>query len=125
MFDVVPTKVKYIGATPGADGNTYVLFNSFVSQIGSGGLAMHGIRKVVLDLDCNNAGTLKEYKSQDGSTWTQINQEAIAAPAATAGVKRDYPVGAAEYWKLEWVNGGVAQNPWDVDILLETQRAMA
>lgn len=117
--------IKYIGATPGADPNTYTLFNTVTSQMGQRALGIHGIRKLFLSLKGNNAGTLKWYTSSDrGLNWVQLGQEAVAALAASASIQRDYPVEAEPDFKLDWVNGGAAQNPWIINMALDSQRAM-
>jgi hypothetical protein len=118
-------RVKYTGTTPGADTNTYTLFTTVNGEIGQGFFQHADIHKVHLLLKCNNAGTLKSYESTDrGVNWRQIGQEAIAAPAATADVERDFIVEALLDFKLEWVNGNVAQNPWDPNVALISDRAM-
>lgn len=122
-------RVKYTGSTPGADANTYTLFTTVTgtapnSEIGQDFFAIAGIRKFHLLLKFSQAGTLKWYESTDrGVNWRQIGQEAVAAPAATADIERDYIVEALRDFKIEWVNGGVAQSPWDPLMALDSQRA--
>lgn len=121
-------RVKYTGSTPGADSNTYNLYTTVDSplQTPQNFFALLGIHKVVLDLKANQAGTLKWYKSPDrGVTWNQIGQESVAALASTVGLVRDYVVSGLQDFKLDWVNSGSAQNPWEVDITLSSQRALA
>src|SRR4051812_48501773 len=107
-------QVKYIGATPGVDSNVYVLFSSVLSELGGRAMAASCSHKVNLDLLAQNIGTLKWYKSQDrGVTWNQIGSESIT-PVANTSVQRDYIIEALADFKLEWTNGGSAQNPWVV-----------
>ena len=117
-------RAKYTGSTPGADANTYTLFTTVDGEIGKGFFQHADIHKVSLLLKFSQAGTLKWYESTDrGVNWRQIGQEAIAAPAATADIERDYLVEALLDFKLDWVNGGAAQNPWDPNIALVDDRA--
>jgi hypothetical protein len=125
--------LKYAGATPGADANTYVLFatilpaaptNAMNANWMESAFALLGARKFCLLLDHVQAGTLNAYQSRDrGATWQQIDSQAIAAPAATSSTVVDFVVEGLRDWKLEWVNGGVAQNPWQVNMSLSEQRA--
>jgi hypothetical protein len=119
---------KYTGTTPGADANTYVLLAT-TQATGNAGwpecyFALAGVKKVTLVIKHNNAGTLKVYESTDrGTNWRQIDSITVAAPAATAATPYDFVVEGMRDWKLEWVNGGAAQSPWDVLLSLSEQRA--
>lgn len=125
--------IKYQGITPGANGNTTVLFATVLpaaptdvqnAQWMENAFALFGMRKFSLLLKCNQAGTLNAYESRNrGVTWSQIDSVAVAAPAATASFVADFVVESLRDWKLEWVNGGVAQNPWDVNMSMSDQRA--
>lgn len=126
--------LKYQGITPGANGNTTILFTTTLSgstdvqnaQLPECYFALSGTRKFSLDLKHNQAGTLNAYKSNDrGATWRQVKTEAIAAPAATDGTLREWLVEGVRDFKLEWVNGGSAQNPWVVDMSLSDQRTIS
>lgn len=109
------------GGTPGADANTYKLFDSIVC-FGTGtagdarnaGLAAHDINRIEFSVKNSQAGTLNASYSQDkGTTWTVYDTRAVAAAAAnTISGPFDYLVDFAPDWKLEWVNGGSAQGTW-------------
>jgi hypothetical protein len=117
------TRAKYIGTTPGADSNTYNIFNTTVAFSGANFLSMLGISKIRVDIDHDNAGTFKWYKSEDrGTNWRQIDQEAVSAPASTETTGREFLVEGYMDWKLDWVNGGSAQDPWEVDIAFIEER---
>lgn len=126
-------RFSYQGAIPGADASTYVLFATVgpvakarTGYLGANYFAQNGVRKFCLDLDHNQAGTLNAYKSSDeGATWRQVYTEAITAPPATGVTQREWLVEGVQDWKLEWVNGGVAQNPWVADMSFSTERANA
>lgn len=127
--------VNYIGTTPGADSNTYNIFSTIVSQLPCKGLAMLGLKRLVVDMKfAGGNGTLKWYKCADGSgssnvtrgtNWKQIGEAAIAAPAANATVVRDFLVEEYNDFKLDWVNGGSAQTTWELSIALTDDRALA
>lgn len=123
------TRVKYTGATPGADANTYVLYSSVVAWPTSRNmLAMHGIKRYVLHLTLDQSGTLNWYNSDDGGTnWNLIGSEAITVAAAgtTEGNWQDVLIEGFQDFKMEWVNGGAAQTPFIADQSLDTERSDA
>lgn len=115
-------RVTYSGATPGGDANTYNLYTS-INDGGANGFALKGVHKFILDLKNSQAGTLKAYKSADrGVNWNQIYQSSVAAAAATGTNQFEFVVEPFADWKLDWVNGGVAQATWFVDMALSDQR---
>lgn len=125
--------IKYRGTTPGADANTYVIFattlpaaptNAMDAEWSESSPAGMGFRKVALTVKCNNAGTLNLYESTDrGANWRQIDTVAVAAPAASAAFLCDFLVEGLRDFKIEWVNGGAAQSPFDVLLAFSEQRA--
>ncbi len=134
------SQIVWQGTTPGADGNTYVLWatcnpgNTQTDRViqnanRDGACPAHffanaGVRKFVLDLKNSQAGTLNEYYSPDrGTTWLQISSNAIAIPAAGFDTAREFLVESYADWKLEWVNGGAAQATWSPQMSLTDQRA--
>lgn len=119
------SRIKYTGSTPGADTDTYNLYDSTENGV-EGLFALAGLKKFVVDIKHDTAGTLKWYKSNDkGVSWEQIGEEAIGIPAATATTYKEYTVEPYLHWKIDWVNGGSAQSPWDVDMALHGERAAA
>lgn len=120
--------VSYTGSTPGNDSNTYNLFSTLAGSSNDrwpkNAFALMGVKKLTLVLKCNQAGTLKAYESTDrGTNWRQIDEIAVAAPAANASYATDYSVEGLADFKLDWVNGGTIQSPWDVSMSLSEQRA--
>lgn len=107
--------------TPGADTNTYKIFSTVdVGSTNNGALQRAGIRRMIVDMAHSDDGTLNEYKSQDrGVTWDLVSTEVVTAGATTTF--REYDISAYQDWKLEWVNGNVAQNPWRIDIAGDTE----
>jgi hypothetical protein len=99
---------------PGANSNTYPLFNSATWGIGAGVLPLWGNR-LLFSLTNSQAGTLKAYRSIDkGTTWEQIGGDlAVAANSSTdISGPYDFLIDAHPDVKLDWVNGGVAQATW-------------
>lgn len=89
-------------------------------------IAMHGIKRFVLDLEHSHACTLNWYRSADrGTNWIQLGTEILAAPAASSTTIRDFLVEGYPDWKLELVNGGTAQSPFDVNMVLTDERGIA
>lgn len=115
-------QVKVIAATPGADANTYNMFDSTVTfGTGTAGdirnqtLISHCISRITFSVENSAAGTLKSYFSHNkGTTWTQFAGDiAVAAPAAgDISGPYDYLVDTYPDVKIDWVNGSSAQDPW-------------
>lgn len=135
-------QINWQGTVPGADANTYVLFATAVPGTTQTDRVIQNAnrdgacparffanacaRKFVLDLKNSQAGTLNEYYSPDrGATWLQISTNPVAIPAAGFDTPREFLVEAYADWKLEWVNGGVAQATWSPQMALTGQRALA
>lgn len=118
-------KIRYTGSTPGADANTYTLFNSYTAGLPGHWPAMSGTFKIVIDIKHDQAGTLKWYKnmSDNDTGWVQMGQLSVTAPASTAGSQLEVFVEAERQVKVDWVNGGSAQSPFSVDIGLSSDRA--
>ncbi len=121
-------RLKYTGATPGADANTYSIFDTVTAFPGANYLPSLHMKRLMVSMAHNQAGTLNWYETQSrqstssGTTWTQIGTLAVAAPAANTADTFDFLVEEYQDFKLEWVNGGVAQNPWLVDVALTDER---
>lgn len=107
------SRIGVSGGTPGADGNTYVLFDS-TKHLSGASLNEMDINRIQLALNNSQAGTLNASFSTDkGTTWTQYSSTAVAIySTTTAPQPYDFSVDAYQDWKLEWVNGGVAQATW-------------
>lgn len=119
------TRIKYVAATPGADSNTYNLFDSTLTGI-QGFLPLSATARFLLTLVHDQSITLNWYVSSDkGANWTQIGTEVIAGLAANDVTSRDYLVEGMLDWKLDLVNGGSAQTTWNIDMSLTTQRVIA
>lgn len=106
------TRVKYTGAIPGADTNTYVLYDSSV-RVGD---AKSIVNRVSLVLLTTQAGTLRaQWREQGGTVWKPFAADvAVAAQSASlplgagGGIAHDYGVSHVDDFRLLWVHGGVA-----------------
>lgn len=126
-------QVKYQGLTPGADANTYVLFATTLPAAPTDpmnalwpqrGPALLDVAKFALIVKHNQAATLNIYESQDrGVNWRQIDTVPIVAPGATGSTSLEFLTESLWDFKVEWVNGGVAQATFDVSIALVSDRA--
>lgn len=126
--------IPYQGTVPDTETEVHVLFATVaVTGTGSswpdpgwgkGALPAFGYKRLLLDLKHDQAGTLNWYKSHDrGTTWLQIDTEAIADPASTDSTVRDFLIEEYPDFKLEWVQGDAAQTVFVPSIVLSPERA--
>jgi hypothetical protein len=115
MLDVC--RLKYTAGTP-TDSDTFSVFNTYSASLGGNFFSHAFTDKFEITIKNSHAGTLKEYRSDDGITWNQISETAVAAPAASGSNSYSYDVGQYKYWKLDWINGGTTQTTWTVDMVL-------
>ena len=130
-------KIGYTGSALPGNGETVVLVatartsGSDVGVLGPpGGIGnvfqLLGIRRIVVALRNDQAGTLKEYKSMDrGVTWLQISNTSVAAAAANSQNIYDFLVEPYSDWKVEWVNGAAPQTAFQPSIAGTGQRVIA
>jgi hypothetical protein len=117
---------KYSGGTPGADSSTYSVFNTVTAFPGARALQLAGIARITLAMTHSHDLTIKAYQSQNrGTTWDQIFEEAVTAPAATANTVRDFLTESYHDFKIEFVNGGSAQTTFYVDVSGHTSHSPA
>lgn len=126
MAHTSSTQIRYTGAVPGADSDTYVILDTSVTNSWPESFfAMHGIRKFQIDVKHDEAFTFNWYKSNDrGTSWEQMQTSAVPLPASTVTSTLEIEVSALRDFKLEVVNGGTAQLPWDVDMVLIDERSV-
>lgn len=129
------TIIRYTGATPGADANTYSFFDTVTAFPAPRYVGMHRMKRLQIGLSNSQAGTYNWYKSssrvtnpalantQDTTkvTWTQIGTLVVAASGATENTL-DLLIEEYDDFKLEFVNGGVAQATWVPNIALSGER---
>src|SRR6476646_1973567 len=90
-------KVKVIAATPGANSNTYNMFDSTVTFKSPGysnastTLMAHDISRLEFRLANDQAGTLKFYTSTDGGTnWDQTGGDITVAASTSTDINGPY-----------------------------------
>lgn len=117
--------IKYTGTAPGADANTYTIFNSTTAFNGAWQAQYAGMKRYIVDIKHSQSGTMNFYYSLNrGTSWNQVyTSGAIAAPAATSSTIRDFALEQYPDFKCEWVNGGSAQATWTVTQALTDERA--
>lgn len=119
-------RLAYIGTALPTGANTVNLYDSTVAWSGAGMASAVGYKRLVVDLKCDQNGTLKWYKSSNrGTNWVQIGQEAITAPSSTDTVVRDYLIEEYADFKLDWLNGGSNQGTFSPSIALTDSRNAA
>jgi len=120
------TQITYDGTVPGADANTYVLFSTVNAGMGAGMAQANGHKKLTLAISNPQVGTLNLYRGIRTATvaagWDQVSTTAVAAVAATTTNMYEFLIESFPHFKLEWVNGGVIQTGWVVDLALEDER---
>lgn len=124
-METVP--IQYQGGTPGADANTYKFFDSTVAFPAPWYCAMNRLKRLQVGLSNSQAGTYNWYKSNTRLTnpsatpvWTLIGTRAVvAAPPENTD---DFLIEEYADFKLEWVNGGVAQAIWVPNLALSGER---
>lgn len=126
--------VRYTGSTPGADTNTYPIFNSVTAFPGCYMAQNSGLKRLFVTIDHPEAATLKFYRCMDGigsstaargTTWVQVGGDFAIAAAATDVSTFDGLIEGFPDFKLELVNGGAAQTGMTVTIALTGERAAA
>jgi len=127
-------RVTYNGSTPGADANTYSIFNSVTAFPGASMATDLGYHRLFVTIDNPQSGTLKFYRCNDGlggsttargTNWVQVGGDFAATTSATDVTTFDGLFEGFADFKLEWVNGGSAQTGWTVTIALTGERAAA
>lgn len=127
-MDVDRIQVAVVASTPGADTNSYSMFDSTVtfaaptaSNSKSTTLASHGISRIEFTVKNSHAGTLKGYMSVDkGTNWDQVGGDIAVAAAAATDVSGPYDFLVDPYadFRILWVNGGSAQTTWRPSVSL-------
>jgi hypothetical protein len=131
-----PDSVAYVvqGGTPGADSNTYTLFDSTTAfqgtpsfSAGKGMIPTKEIARFIFNLNNSQTGTLKAFWSNDGgTTWNQYYSASVAAavsPVMNGPI--DFPVDGYRDWRLQWTNGGSAQGTWIAALSSTRNRSLA
>ena len=119
------TQVKMSTTLPTGSGVT-TLYDTYVG-LSTITLAVAGIARIVFAVKNDQAGTLKVYESDDGTTYRQIFGDiAVAAAAATdLNGPYDWFVEPYKYVRITWTNGGSNQTTWEAYMQLEPRRMAA
>jgi hypothetical protein len=105
--------ITYAGSAPGANSNTYTLFDSTAVPALSGSMQNRGYNYYVLGLVNSHVGTLKGYASRDaGATWLPTTTTVVPPTPAFTVPSYPYRIDLYPDVKFEWVNGGSAQTTW-------------
>lgn len=124
------TTMDVSGTAPGADTNRDVMWDSTATVNGhraypKGYFSMFGINRANLSITHDQNGTVDWFHSTDGgTTWEQIGTQAVTA-VANEITNVDMLVEGLDDFKVEWVNGGTAQDPWIAKLNLMTERSVA
>ena len=114
-------KLKYDDTTPPSASASVVLFTSF-PQWSIKQLQSAGIKKVVGNITCDEAGTLRLESSHDGTTWVVVSSlQAVASPSVDFDF--EYLVEHYDSFRLVFTNGITDQTVWHVNLALTTERA--
>lgn len=125
---------KYTGTALPTGASVVVVFATAPPSAGVAGaftfgnaLQQLGIRRIMLAVDNDQAGTLKAYQSKDrGVTWTRVGGDvAVAAASSNSDNVLDFLVEEYADWKVEWTNGGVDQTKFNMNIVGTGQRVKA
>ncbi len=124
--------IRYTGAVPGADSNTYNLFSSVTAFPGAWMAQGAGYKRIIGAVNVVQAGTIKLYYSLDagngvarGTNWVQVGGDFAASASATDVTTFDFDIEAFPDFKVDFVNGGTAQTGWTVTMSLASERAAA
>lgn len=123
------TIVKYVGAALPGNAQVVSLFDSSIAFPAPAFIADNRMKRLVLDIKNDQAGTLFWYKSQTRNTspagpmvWTAIGTIAVAAAAANATNQSEYLLEQYADFKIEWTNGAAPQAVFIVDVALTGER---
>lgn len=100
------------------------LFNSAIACTGKRQIngAGGGMKRFVWNIVFDLPGELRLDKSDDrGASWVTVG----AAVAAVTGVDGGFLIEHYDDFRIVWVNGGVSQTVWNVDIALDGERSVA
>lgn len=118
--------VRYTGAIPGADSNTYPIFSSVTAFPGAWMSQNTGLKRLFVTIDHPQNATLKFYRSVDrGTAWVQVGGDYAITASATDVSTFDGLIEGFPDFKLDLVNGGVAQTGMTVTIALTGERSAA
>lgn len=111
--------ITYAGAAPGANSNTYTLFNSVTTPALKNRIQKLGYSYYKLAMKNSHFGILNGYGSPDsGATWYQLMSRRVQTTPSLVLSNHVVSIEAYPDVKFEWVNGGTAQSPWYITQIL-------
>jgi hypothetical protein len=120
--------VKYTGTALPTGSTTSILFDTVTAFPSANYLAMLHMKRLQIDIWCSQAGTVNWYKARQPrgltvatTTWDQLGTQAVTA-SSTVSTTLDFLVEEYGDFKVEWVNGGVNQTAFDIDMALTDER---
>lgn len=118
------THIKYQGAAPTGTA-TIELLNTATNGWPKGFLPLYGVRRLLMDFEHSHAFTLRWWKSNDrGANWYRIDEAAVTKTTNETSIV-DVLVQGYQDLKVDLVNGGTNQSPWDVNMTLVRDRSTA
>lgn len=121
-------KVQYTGTALPLAAATVSIFDSVVAFPGGEWMAMFHMKRILINVFNDQAGTLNWFKSRGKrgattalTTWDKIGT--AAAPIVAAGAANDFDIVCApfEEFKVEFLVGGVNMGVFDVDVALSDE----
>lgn len=113
--------VKYTGIALPTGATTTTVFDTSTLFVCAFYAPMHGLKRLQVDLVNSQAGTFNWQKSQDrGVTWVSIGTTAVAIAAPSS--QFDFLFEEYPDVRLQWVNGGVTQTQFVLDMALSGER---
>ena len=118
------TKITFDDSVLPTGNDNIELFNTVVACTGKrqlngvGGAMKRFVWNIVFDLPAN----IRLDKSNDrGANWVPVG----AVVAAATGVDGGFLIEHYDDFRIVWVNDGVSQTVWEVDIALDGERSVA
>lgn len=95
--------------------NTYTLLDG--TNVNGANISQLGVKRVAVTIYHDQAGTLRASIRMRSGNWRVYYNEVKSASTATALTGPvDFLIDMSESWKLEWVNGGVDQTVFEVEM---------
>lgn len=114
-------RVKYQGTALPTGATTNTMFDSTLNGV-KRWLHSGGCRRFAYAIEHDQDGTVNGYWSvDDGTTWNLFYTQAHALAASPA--EGDVFIEPYDDVKFEWVNGGVTQTTFDINMVLSPDRS--
>lgn len=121
-------KIGYTGTALPLAAATVSIFDTVVAFQGGQELAMFHMKRLLIDIFNDQAGTLNWFKSRGkrgtlttNTTWVKVGTAAVPIVAAGATNSFDLAIPEYEEFKVELLVGGVNTAVFDVDLALSDE----